>query len=501
MGLHPEITSGQKKKINQSSTINNNICCYIDKKPVSDKNDIEYHNISPLAFNNSDINNFTVICKKHHKEMGGLSVTEYLVKKEMDDFFRKSGIRKLNDVLKLKTGKKDEAKKIQTKIDDKKNTITVLFEEGRENIVSNLLECPSTGFKYFYISVPAEYINNDENLQPRPLEADRLWELYRHLLVNSQLTPSVCRLTDGSIYLFDGQHKAAAQVWAGRTELDCKIYLEPDIKNLKETNLIAHDKLRQMPFFTSILINKWASIFEEEWKEYMEQKGFKSEEGFVSFLVKKGRKKTQAVNMIESNIYDSIIEDKKNLMVNYISDYNKSIKSPLTMNRLKQAVFKKFIAPPPLDIDIEDSDRLREIERRNVIRLLNLIARYSLDDTWNPENADNDHKISERIYLSGAFRAWAGILKDVISAIIGVFDENEKKEIFLREISKENWEEIENSVNFLFNRRVWQDDSEENYNTLRLTNDSQVRKYLSRRGISVNEVLGKTGIFEDNFID
>jgi len=92
-------------------------------------------------------------------------------------------------------------------------------------------------------------------------------------------------------------------------------------------------------------------------------------------------------------------------------------------------------------------------------------------------------------------------LKDVISAIIGVFDENEKKEIFLREISKENWEEIENSVNFLFNRRVWQDDSEENYNTLRLTNDSQVRKYLSRRGISVNEVLGKTGIFEDNFID
>ena len=104
------------------------------------------------------------------------------------------------------------------------------------------------------------------------------------------------------------------------------------------------------------------------------------------------------------------------------------------MNRLKQAVFKKFIAPPPLDIDIEDSDRLREIERRNVIRLLNLIARYSLDDTWNPENADNDHKISERIYLSGAFRAWAGILKDVISAIIGVFDENEKKEIFLREI-------------------------------------------------------------------
>jgi hypothetical protein len=368
-------------------------------------------------------------------------------------------------------------------------------------VVYNLMECPSTGFKYFYASVPVGYINNDENLQPRPLEIGRLWDLYRHLLVNSQLTPSVCRMTDESILLFDGQHKAAAQVWAGRTELDCKIYVEPDVKSLKETNLIAHDKLRQMPFFTSVLINKWANIFEEEWKEYLGQKGFKSEEGFVSFLVKKGRKRAQAVNMIESNIYDSIMEDKKNLMVRYIADYNRNIKSPLTINRLKQAVFKKFIAPPPLDIDIEDSDRLREAERRNIIKFLNIIAGYSLDDIWNPENNDDDHKVSERIYLAGAFRAWTGILKDVISAILEIFDENEKKEIFLREISKKSWEEIENSINFLFNRRVWQDGSEENYSTLRLTNDSQVRKYLSVRGISVNAVLGKTGMFEDNFVD
>ncbi len=501
MSLHPEITSGQKKKINQSSTIKNNICCYVDKKPVSGKNDIEYHNIFPLAPDNSEIKNFTVVCKNHHKEIGTLSITEYFIKKEMDDFFKMPGLRKLNDVLNLKTGKRKSIKKIKIKTTGQSDEIEISLDEDKKSMTYNLLKCPATGFKYFYASVPVGYINNDENLQPRPLEIDRLWDLYRHLLVNSQLTPSVCRLTGSNIFLFDGQHKAAAQIWAGRRELDCKIYLEPDIKSLKETNLIAHDKLRQMPFFTSILINKWASIFEEEWKEYMEQRGFKSEEGLVSFLVKKGRKRAQALNMIESNIYDSIIEDKKNLMISYIADYNKNLKSPLTINRLKQAVFKKFIAPPPLDINIEDSDRLRETERRNIIKFLNLIARYSLDDIWNPENKDDDHKVSERIYLSGAFRAWAGILKDAISAILEIFDENEKKEIFLREISKENWEIIENSINFLFNRRVWQDDSEENYNTLRLTNDSQVRKYLSRRGISVNEVLGKTGIFEDNFVD
>jgi hypothetical protein len=57
---------------------------------------------------------------------------------------------------------------------------------------------------------------------------------------------------------------------------------------------VAHDKLRQMPFFISVLINKWASIFEEEWKEYIELGGNKSESGFVLYLVSRGRKKSKA---------------------------------------------------------------------------------------------------------------------------------------------------------------------------------------------------------------
>jgi len=233
MSLHPELTSGQKRKINQLSIFNSNICCYIDKKPVSNKKDIEYHNIQPLSLPTLDMENFTVVCKKHHKEVGELSIIEYLTKKEIDDFFKKSGPKKLNDVLRYKTGSDFSIKKINIKIDDKNNIAKISLEENKKSMTSPLLKCPSTGFKYFYAQVPISYINNDECLQPRPLEIDRLWDLYRHLLINSQLTPSVCRLTDGVIYLFDGQHKAAAQVWAGRKKLDCKIYIEPSIKNLK----------------------------------------------------------------------------------------------------------------------------------------------------------------------------------------------------------------------------------------------------------------------------
>ncbi|MEI7616806.1 MAG: hypothetical protein WCJ54_08855, partial [Actinomycetota bacterium] len=124
-----------------------------------------------------------------------------------------------------------------------------------------------------------------------------------------------------------------------------------------------------------------------------------------------------------------------------------------------------------------------------------------LTERWDPDKNDENHKFSERIYLGGSFKAWTGILKDVIATVLELFDENDRKEIFLREINEEKWQSIEDCIKMMFERRIWEDDSEENYNMLRLSNDSQVRKYLSRRGVSVNDMLSRSGFDADNFVD
>src|SRR5206468_1342748 len=163
------------------------------------------------------------------------------------------------DLLLAKLGKEGFGQKVRYEIAEEGAQISLFFVDGVPRVFP-LQSCPATGLRYFYAVLPTTCISNDKDLQPRPLETVRLWELYRHLLLNTQLAPAVCRLAGSQIMLFDGQHKSAAQIWAGRTQVDCKVYLEPDVRRLKETNLVAHDKLRQMPFYSSTLIAKYSDL-------------------------------------------------------------------------------------------------------------------------------------------------------------------------------------------------------------------------------------------------
>jgi|GEM_PF-499434 len=557
MTIHPEPLRKDRKIINRKNTRDGKIVCAIDNFTVDPQSDVEYHHVRPYLFEEKlDNDNIATVCRKHHREIGHLSITEYKALKAMEAFFSDGSLKKLDDVLLMVLEEKEKGRPFNFSLEHGGNSITAnlgtglgndgppsevklpehnsksaesgINEPGSEVKITGtgiktadyqaknpaaaikpkearhtlpLYVCPSTGFKYFYIVLPVEFLNNDIELQPRPLEFKRLWDLYRHLLVNSQLTPSICRLSQNKILLFDGQHKTAAQIWAGRKNIECKVYIDPSVKVLKETNLVAHDKLRQMPFFTSVLINKWASIFAEEWKDYMERKGGKSEAGFVSFLVGRGKKKPEAIHMLESNIYDSILEDSQNRLKKYIEEYSGDEKKPITVNRLRQTLLKRFIVNPPLSVDLEESDNLREFERKNVIRLLNLISDYTLQGIWNQGDNGKEQKIAEKIYLNGSFKAWIAILKDVISNILELYDENDRKEIFLREIADSQWDLIERSISVLFGHRIWSDDSQENYNNLRINNENVVRKYLSRKGLSANWILNNQYNEENNFID
>ncbi len=490
MAIHREPTEKEKEIILKRHTKDGKIRCYVNDHPIEDGN-IEYHHIKPFSLGGeTDINNLAPVCREHHRRIGILSIQEYRDRLELEKFFKNSNTVRLDDILINKIGN-NYGKKLNNEV--KGDKIYLYFDNSSQPLVLPLYTCPASGFKYFYIRISIEYIKNDIDLQPRPLEIKRLWELYRHLLTHTQLAPAVCRLKDSQVLLFDGQHKTAAQIWAGRDAVECKIYIDPDIKILKDTNLTAHDKLRQMPFYTSILINKWADLFKEEWDEYKEIKGVKSEKGFMTFLIEKGKTRAEASKMFWSFIYDSILEDDKNKIINYIAERNRSRLNPLTTNAIKVTFFKNFLTPPPLDLDLDKSDELRELERQNMINLINIIVEETLENKWDPDNKDGNHKLSVRLYSIGALKAWSSMFKDVVAQVLNLYDSKERNKLLLRKISEDKWNTIRERLKRLISHELWSDPSSEIDSRLRVNNETDVREFLTSRGLTVNWILGGQG--------
>jgi hypothetical protein len=495
MAIHREPNEAEKKTINQQHTKEGKVRCFVNAHPIEDEQGMDYHHIKPFSFGGAtELENLAPVCSDHHKRIGTMSILEFRARLEMEEFFDSPDPRRLDHILALRQGSKGYGKSLKTEIVPHQNEIKIFFDERAEPVVLPFSTCQATGHNYFYIVLPIQYIKNDYEVQPRPLEMKRLWELYRHLYTHTQLSPAICRLVNGEIILFDGQHKSAAQIWAGRKEIECKVYIDPDVKRIKDTNLTAHDKLRQMPFFTSVLINKWADLFKEEWLEYMEGKGTKSETGFVTFLVERGKSRAEALNMLRSNIYDTILDDSGNKMSAYIAERNRTRKNPLTVYGLSITVFRNFVTPPPLDIDFELSDELRELERKNVLSLMNILTDETLDGKWNPTSRDNWHRWTERIYMAGSLKAWTGMLRDVTAQVLGLYDRKERTTIFLREIQEDKWQVIRNRIRRMFlEHKVWTDPSQEVDNNLRVNNETQVRDFLVNKGLTVNWILGGSG--------
>jgi len=357
----------------------------------------------------------------------------------------------------------------------------------------SVFTCPATDMRYFYSVLPIAYVCNDAELQPRPLEQKRVWELYRHLDSHTQLAPAVCRMVGGRIMLFDGQHKSAAQIWAGRETLDCKVYIEPNVRLLKDTNLIAHDKLRQMAFFTSTLIAKYSDIFKQEWEDYIDRPGTKNEADFVVFLRVRGKTRTEAKKMLRVAIEQDVIEDRDNRLSDFIAERNRTRKNPFSINILEKTFFREFILTPPTSVEFEGPEDFRGEEKKNLVRLLSMIAEKQLLRQWNPDANNAAHQKAERIFSAGALRAWVPMLRDVIAQVLQLYETAERNKVLFRRINDEQWGLIEGRIDRLFSHKIWEDTSPDVAAQLKVNAVEQLRNFLLNRGLTVNWILGGEG--------
>ena len=428
--------------------------CFIDGEPIPEDEIIEFHHIKPFSSGGpTSLDNIAPVCKRHHSTIGTMSLQEYRDKIKLAAFFEGGELKFLDDLIRYK--KRHCGERLNYEI--KEGRIILYYKDSRHDFP--LYACPTTNWKYFYGTLPVEYIGNDRELQPRPLREPNLWKLYRHFQINTQISPSICRIDEnGSLFLFDGQHKAAAQIWAGRSMIECKIYINPDKRLLKETNLDAHGPYRQMSFYSHELMQKYADIFGEDWIEYMDTEGEKSELGFYNFLFHaKQKTRAQAKKEIALAMYKEIVDDGSNKLSRYLSEKHRGRKQPLTFARLKKTIFQHMLVSPPVADEFESETDFRKDEKRNLIKLMTIIAEEGLEDKWAPERADAAHKKAERIFSAGAIRAWTILLRDTINAHLKHYTDKQRMLFFYRFIPDEEFNYFRQFVKKIFDHKIWED--------------------------------------------
>ncbi len=269
IGEKRNLSEVEKQQVRQQQTgSDGSLRCFISGEIISDSDEIQYDHIQPFSKGGETTPaNIRIVLKEYNIRKSNQSLYDVRDNLRLERLFeeKKSKIR-LQDILDLKEVQTNKTHSYITddviKIDDGNSPRNFpLFYDS-------ILDVP-----YFYGRIPISWVENDdeEGLQPRVIDYKRLKEIRDHLRSHPQLAPSIGRLVASKLKLFDGQHKLAAQVLNNQKEVDIKIYVSPSDPSLARklfdglmiTNLEAHSKLKQIPFYTSTLLDRLSVIYKE----------------------------------------------------------------------------------------------------------------------------------------------------------------------------------------------------------------------------------------------
>jgi hypothetical protein len=476
--------------------------CFATGHHIPDGEEVQFDHIQAFALDGvSELDNIAPMCQDHNLQKGTLSLADFRVKLQLNEFFSRGDRLTVGDLLRYLKGRGDIAEfgKAVT-VTERDDTVKVESSAAEQSY--RLYRCPLTQWQYFYATLDISLLDSDDDsdhsvgLQPRYLIPEKVFELYRHFQRHPVLLPSLGRVVDNRIRLFDGQHKIAGLLWTGRREFECKIYTTYDMWLLNQTNIAAHDRFAQLRFFSSIMVMKLGALFGADFDEYKmaEEEPTKSEAAFLKWLerrdagvVTRGDRAAQ----FRSFLYSSVIEHADNKLKGLISASNRSTdEKPLTIDMLSKSLFACFLYREPVEDNMATDAYMREHETQNMVSLMNMLHDLGLH-AWNPKalNGDTTQRKLERMFRSKSMMAWSELLRDAVLAKLDLTDADDRARPFYRELDRRQVEGIKQTVARLFNWKFWSDPGDE-IDRVFSDNKSAVKQWLRAHDLTAGYLLG-----------
>jgi len=482
--LSKEEYENLRKKL---ANIQNNKCYICQKEMDLAIQETDIDHIVPLANKGKDdIDNFALThssCNRS-KNDANLSIARILYKlKSLQDEIQQKENRSasLKDLLAIEEGSQFDFK---SRIED--NQLIYSFSEIGDNEIhkAQVFEDSLSKEKTCFIEVPLQYLYHDSLINPRGINSSISLLVKEFSKGNPQLHLTLARLNNNKIEVFDGQHKAAAQILLGAKKLLVRLFINPNVDRLIETNTNAGSNLRQIAFDKSIMRQLNNTLYQETISKYQQDHHLGSDCYDYSEVQLVDYFKGENVNIkkyIIDSIKHSITYSKDNKLGSFIDFEGKAKELPLSYSAFEKTFLSTFIdsrliLTTNISYKADEGENPRELEIKQLVKLLNIIAEEIYINKFNPEvgvarieqkiidkkdtDITDDHLIAYRMSKEEIIYNWLQYLKKVIEnyfANTGKLYESNK--LFQEPFPEQLWNNIRKFIRNLAKLPLWKNKS------------------------------------------
>lgn len=363
------------------------------------------------------------------------------------------------------------------------NTLKTSFPHlGRNDILSfPIYEDKISTFRYSFLNLPIQYLHHDNHINPREIgnNLKKLLEEFHRKLPQLHIALGWIDTSqkDPKVYIFDGQHKTAAQNLLGVHDLPIRVFINPNTDILLTANTHAGTTLRQVAFDKSVQRNLGSSLLADRMDRYRRE--CSRVEGDESFSERdlvnhfKGENREMKRYIIDW-IRNSITRDPDNKLRDYIEYGGRGTEMPLSYSTVEKTFYSFFVhgdlLATPFNYKFEEGMNPRQLEIKQIVRLMNVIAEkiyigmfeHSLG-TGRIESTIKKGKRIPELHLR-AFRMakeevlynWLRYIRQIVqNYFITTGKPIDEKKLFQYLIPDACWDNIENFVDALRKCPLW----------------------------------------------